>query len=146
MKKVVKYFLPLVFMLFSCDQQVEYFITTEYQYSNSTASKVSLILYDQSNQIIEVIEIEPQQSHTDYLEAEGFEKGIVPPFSYSYGKTLRVVLKFESSNTCITYTNNQEILDYTRYDNYMPAMLSGNHNTLVFDIGSVEEAMAINCN
>lgn len=145
MKKLLFILIPL-FITVSCDSRVDYLITTEYLYKNSTASKVNMALYDENSILIKTIAINSQQTEMESFTSDGPENGIIRPFFNNSAVVAKVILKFESTNKCITYINNQGLLDYKNYDNYDDSMVDKNENTLYFDIGSEEENSSVNCN
>lgn len=146
MNKFLTFLVLSLFALSSCRSDVDYIIKTRYTYTNSTASRIDLILYDPSNTVLRTIVINPQQSQVENVTSDGPQTGIVKPFANSNAIVAKVVLKFESVNKCITYINKQGLLSYENYDNYNPSMLNNSENSLVFDIGTEELNSAQNCN
>jgi len=144
-----KFLMLLILSLFtvsSCRSDVDYIIKTQYTYTNSTSSRIALIFYDPSGMVIRAIVINPQQSKVENLSDDGPKTGIVKPFANTNGVIAQVLVKFDDVNKCLTYSNNQGLLNYEQYDNYNPSMLNNSENSLVFDIGTEELNSAQDCN
>ena len=128
----------------SCDK--EYILKTNFVYKNQTKDNVNIVLYNQEGEKFYTYLIEPSKEITVVITSDGPKTGVNTPFWLGYGKiAAKVVVKFDASNKCLTYIENEGILDYKSYDNYDKSMRDKSNNTLIYNIDDEELNIATLC-
>lgn len=134
----------------SCDDlvQTEYVLKTNFVYKNQTKENISIVLYNQESEKFHTYLIEPNKEITVVITSEGPKTGVNTPFflTNDYTKVAtKVVVKFDASNKCLTYLENEGILDYKSYDNYDKSIRDKSNNTLIYNIDDEELNIATLC-
>lgn len=134
-----------IFLLFtnSCDgEEIDYILTTNFVYKNSTSVPVELKLYDNTNTNFKNYSIAVDSEITISLKQEGSKTGIGQPFATNEGVATKVTILFTSHNKCL---DNSKILSVKDYDNFSESMYNTSNNTFIYNIDNTELINAVNC-
>ncbi|MBG6112190.1 hypothetical protein H4V97_002826 [Flavobacterium sp. CG_23.5] len=140
--------LTLIFI--SCDSgsRIDYNLKTNFIYKNLTPDSVEIILYDKNGASFKNYIIEPSKEISFSLTQEGDKTGLGQPFAFENDTRFiakKVVIKFITSNKCLSFSEGEGVLDIKKYDNFSESMYSTSNNTLIYNIDSVELNNATNC-
>ncbi|MEP6930602.1 MAG: hypothetical protein ABI850_11330 [Flavobacterium sp.] len=128
----------------SCDKgDVDYLLTTHFVYKNLTSENVSIMLFDKANSNFDNYLIEPKKEIIISLIQEGGKTGVGMPFGFKKHYAAKVIIRFETSNKCLTDYKN--IFDPRLYDNFSKDMYNSSNNTLIYNIDKEELDLATLC-
>ena len=125
----------------------EYFITTTFIYKNLTSETITITLFNKDNTLINKYIIESNKEATISIN-DAQKTGIGQPFRFRENKTgtaTKAILKFESTNKCLTFLEGEGMLDVKSYDNFTESMYNTSNNTLIYNIDSEELDLSTTC-
>jgi hypothetical protein len=140
----------IIFTVSACDDisQISYNLKTNFIYKNLTSEDLELILYDQENTKFQTYSIPPNKEIKVVISGDGPKTGISTPFnmrSDSRYIAKKVVVKFTTSNKCLSFSEMEGMLDVKKYDNFSESMYNTSNNTLIYNIDQTELNLAISC-
>jgi hypothetical protein len=140
----------VVFIFSSCDSgnRIDYNLKTNFIYKNIISENVEIILFDENNNIFNNYLIKPNEEISISLTQEGGKSGLGQPFAFENDIRYiakKVVIKFITSNKCLSFSENEGVLDVKKYDNFSETMYNTSNNTLIYNIDSVELNNSTTC-
>jgi hypothetical protein len=148
---LIRYFniginLIILILISSCNGgEIEYLLTTNFKYQNTTAEKVNIILFDENGINFNTYSIDPNEEIDVSLLQEGGKTGVGQPFAFGNSTekiATQVIIEFETSNKCLA---NSTILNVEEYDNFTESMCKTSNNTLIYNIDQEELDLATTC-
>jgi len=142
--------LIMIILIISCSKgDVEYKNTTNFIYKNNSVESIMLQLFNSNNNNFKNYIVEPQKELIISTTLEGSPNGLNQPFAFnsnSNNVAIKVILKFNNSDKCKTYTEGEGVLFLKAYDNFSLDMYNSTNNTLIYIIDNQELNEAITCN
>lgn len=136
------------FFVFSCTpHSPEYFITTTFVYKNLTSETITITVFNEYETLLNEYVIEPNKDATISIN-DGQKTGVGQPFRFrenKTGTTTKAIIKFKSTNKCLTFLEGKGMLDVKKYDNFSESMYNTSNNTLIYNIDQTELNLAIPC-
>lgn len=132
----------------SCDTIKEYNITTHFIYKNLTLENVNIILSDVNNVTFNNYLVEPNKEIKISLTQEGGKNGLGQPFAFGNSTdkiATKIIVKFNTSNKCLTFLEGEGMLNIKSYDNFTESMYNTSNNTLIYNIDNEELDLATTC-
>lgn len=138
----------IVFILSSCDGgEIEYNLKTTFIYKNLTSENIEIILFNQEGVNFNQFIIKPNEDTKIIISGDGPKTGINKPFWMNSSSNIatKVIVKFLSTNKCLTFLEGEGLLNEKLYDNFSESMYNTSNNTLIYNIDSKELDLSTTC-
>lgn len=125
----------------------EYFITTSFVYKNLTSETITISVLSVDDNFLNIYIIEPNKEETISIN-DAQRTGVGQPFRFrnnKYGTATKVIIKFITSNKCLSFSSGEGLLNVKSYDNFSKEMYNTSNNTLIYNIDKEELDLATTC-